>query len=152
MTLSSMSGRNFPAVYGKLRSMEPKGEIDAEFLSTIPPLKQFFSEKKIFWAHNTTVSSRFAFSMYAAAGNCLDLLTAVENYFSGRPSEKQDRGAVSMVFSLLPILEKTQTTLASLEMMGGMSGPSFFYERVQRDIESGKKEVLYLLKKLRKLA
>jgi hypothetical protein len=33
-----------------------------------------------------------------------------------------------------------------------MSGPSFFYERVQRDIESGKKEVLYLLKKLRKLA
>jgi hypothetical protein len=90
--------------------------------------------------------------MYAAAGNCLDLLTAVEKYFSGRPAEKQDRGAVSMVFSLLPVLEKTQTTLASLEMMGGMSGPSFFYERVQRDIESGKKEVLYLLKKLRKLA
>jgi hypothetical protein len=150
--MAAASSARYGQIYASLRRMEPKGEIDAEFLNSIPSLKQFFSEKKAFWAHNTTVSSRFAFSMYAAAGNCLDLLTAVEKYFSGRPAEKQDRGAVSMVFSLLPVLEKTQTTLASLEMMGGMSGPSFFYERVQRDIESGKKEVLYLLKKLRKLA
>jgi hypothetical protein len=147
-----MSGENFPAIYRKLRSVEPKGEIDSEFLAGIQPLKQFFSEKKTHWAHDTSISSRFAFSMYSAAGSCLDLLVAIEKYFSGRQAEKQDHGAVRMVFEVLPVLEKTQTTLASLEMMGGLSGPSFFYERVQRDIESGKKEVLYLIKKLSKLS
>ena len=147
-----MSDENFPAVYKKLRSLEPKGEIDSEFLTGIKPLKQFFSEKKTFWAHDTSISSRFAFSMYVAAGCCLDLLAAVEEYFSGRSAEKQDHGAVKLVFEVLPTLEKTQTVLASLEVMGGLSGPSFFYERVQRDIESRKKEVLYLNKKLRKLS
>lgn len=146
-----MVGEHFSAVYRRLRVLEPKGEIGAEFLAGIVPLKNFFSEKKVFWAHNTSISSRFAFSMYSAAGNCLDLLVAIEKYFYGRPAVKQDSGAVRLVFEVLPTLEKIQTVLASLEVMGGLSGPSFFYERVQRDVENNKKDVLYLLKKLSKL-